>query len=154
MAVNVAGEASESIAVPLSTPASRTQFSRVVVDASANSIKNEWHDTGLEIKKGSVLEVAAVGRACLDKVRPTVCSGPSGLSYTCNETIPRPSYLNEPKCGALVGRIGIDGTPFTVGSRLEPEIQNSGGILYLGYQDLDYASNSGKYFAYVTVIGP
>ncbi|MBF0205015.1 MAG: hypothetical protein HQK67_12090 [Desulfamplus sp.] len=81
-----------------------------------------------------MVNIKASGSACLDGLES--CSDPDGVEV-------RPDFEGC-KHGMLVGRIGLDGVKFCVGSDYSSVAQNAGRI-YLAYNDSDYINNSGGY---------
>jgi hypothetical protein len=54
-------------------------------------------------------------------------------------------------CWSLIGKIGVNGTPFEVGSSLNNYTVPTSGELYLGINDDVYTDNSGSWTANITV---
>jgi hypothetical protein len=113
-----------------------------------------WVDSGFVLQAGQPATLSAYGQAITARINvfgPGSVSGPAGQLSIC------PNYDGAPACameyapyGALVGRIGVDGTPFLIGSGLTftPE---SSGALYLAVNDLlpYYADNYGNYMVFL-----
>ena len=120
---------------------------KYVVDASAHSIAHAWMDTGQNLSIGTDLVITAIGHACLGSTF-VGCSGPDGSDESFG-LCPTQGI----KCGALCAKIGSGGTPFFVGSTYHARTTQA-GILYLGYADINYETNTGSYSVLVTATPP
>lgn len=112
-----------------------------------------WVDSGLMLQGGQQITATAYGRAITAPINvfgSGSASGPDGQSNIC------PNYDGAPPCamdnapyGALVGKIGTDGTPFLIGSNYT-FTAGSSGDLYLAVNDLlpYYADNYGNYMVF------
>jgi hypothetical protein len=113
-----------------------------------------WVDSGFVLQSGQAVTITAYGQAITARINvysSGAVSGPDGQRSIC------PNYDGAPACameyapyGALVGRIGADGTPFLIGSSLT-FIPGSSGELYLAVNDLlpYYADNYGNYMVFL-----
>jgi hypothetical protein len=113
----------------------------------------EWADSGIYLNAGDTITIQAYGEATTADliVSPGSISGPDGQDGTC----PGPGNmadcaLNDAPYGALVGKIGEDGSPFLIGSHLTLEVEFSGD-LYLAVNDNlgFYEDNEGEYLIYI-----
>src|SRR6185503_7191001 len=87
-----------------------------------------WTSTGITVRKGQRLTFQTTGEVQLSDDGNDIATGPlaNGLA------------------GALVGRIGPNGTPFGIGS--QPTIvAPAAGILYLGVNDDGFGDNKGNF---------
>jgi hypothetical protein len=112
-----------------------------------------WVDSGFVLESGQQVTITAYGQAITAPINffgPASVSGPDGQSHIC------PNYDGAPPCamddapyGALVGKIGSDGTPFLIGSS-STFTADSSGSLYLAVNDLlpYYADNYGNYMVF------
>jgi hypothetical protein len=112
-----------------------------------------WVDSGFVLEAGQQVTITAYGQAITAPINvfgPASVSGPDGQSHIC------PNYDGAPPCamdyapyGALVGKIGSDGTPFLIGSN-STFTAGSSGSLYLAVNDLlpYYADNYGNYMIF------
>jgi len=112
-----------------------------------------WADSGVALGAGQLITITAYGRAITARINifgPGSQSGPDGQSQIC------PNFDGAPPCamdfapyGALVGKIGPDGTPFLIGSNdtFTPAVS---GELYLAVNDLlpYYSDNYGNYMIF------
>lgn len=127
-------------------PASDVGHFRLPADAG-------WVDSGVAVLVDQPLTITAYGQAITAPINvfsAGTVSGPDGQLSIC------PNYVGAPACamdnapyGALVGKIGVNGTPFLIGSRLT-FIPGSSDELYLAVNDLlpYYADNYGNYMVF------
>lgn len=112
-----------------------------------------WVDSGFSVETGQELTVTAYGQVVTARINvfdSGSVSGPDGQVSIC------PNYDGAPPCamdfapyGALVGKIGADGTPFLIGSNYTYTADSSGD-LYLAVNDLliYYGDNYGNYMVF------
>ncbi len=112
-----------------------------------------WADSGFVLQTGQQVTITANGQAITAPINifsSGAVSGPNGQWSIC------PNYDGAPSCamdnapyGALVGKIGIDGTPFLIGSD-STITAGSSGDLYLAVNDLlpYYADNFGNFIVF------
>ncbi len=113
------------------------------------SIESSWVVTDVNIEIGDTFNIIATGIANSGGKNPlTYYSsaywvGPEGTGYAGSgqpvEGVPAYS---------LIGRIGVSGTPFYIGRSIS-FVANVSGVLYLGYNDVQFWDNYGYYIAYV-----
>src|SRR5208337_1127558 len=103
-----------------------------------------WTDTGVDLNVGDTVSVDASGNVRFSAEIPSV--GPSGDQPTClvNPNPRVPYVAPELPCHSLIGRIGLSGPIFEVGSsgRFRAAIA---GRLYLGVNDNFFPDNSGNW---------
>lgn len=112
---------------------SRDDNSEVAIDASLYGKPNRsaWMDTGFDVESENGLQIEASGQIDLLPQNPgQMLCGPTGfpnneMSYNPNGTSFRVSN------GALLGKIGNNGTMFVVGGRYKVARPNDSGRLYL-----------------------
>ncbi len=112
----------------------------VTVDARRGFV-----DTGIDVAVGDRVAMSATGVIFHD---PTGSTGPGGVAE--RRDLRQFNLLDSENHGALIGRIGLSGAPFAVGTdfasaSLEP------GRLFLGVNDAGPDNNSGSFSATVTV---
>lgn len=112
-----------------------------------------WVDSGIDLEAGQQTTITAHGRAITARINiydSSSSSGPDGQVNIC------PNYEGAPPCamdfapyGALVGKIGMNGEPFYIGSSLTFTPTESGD-LYLAVNDLlpFYEDNYGNYMVF------
>ncbi|MGH9773372.1 MAG: protein kinase domain-containing protein [Candidatus Acidiferrales bacterium] len=109
-----------------------------------------WTDTGIDLSAGDSVSVNASGNIRFSAEIPSV--GPSGdqpdCTYNRNPLVP---YVAPAlRCHSLIGRIGLAGVIFEVGT--SKRFQGSvAGRLYLGVNDNYFPDNSGSWTATVSV---
>lgn len=140
--VALAGGGGGSSTAP-STPTEQGCGGNFTVSAHDNSVVSVLLNTGLDIVVGTRLLVTAMGNACYGG-DPPLCSGPDGDPEEGSRLRP-----NGCETGELVGRLG-DGPLICLGVRFDGAAP-AGGPLSLGYNDIDFANNSGSYS--VDVVG-
>lgn len=134
-------------------PATLVSAAPMSVDHFRLSAGAGWADSGFYVEAGQEVTVTAYGQAVTAPINvygPGSVSGPDGQWHIC------PNYDNSPPCamentpyGALVGKIGEDGTPFLIGSDYTFTADSSGD-LYLAVNDLlpYYQDNYGNYMVF------
>ena len=119
------------------------------LSVSANQV---WSDTGVYLRSGEALGIAASGKVLID--------GTHSLSpYGDKSCIPDRNYhgISPPfiapslHCWALVARIG-NSPPFEIGTHSLVAAATS-GFLYLSVNDNDFTSNSGHWIATIKIGG-
>ncbi len=109
----------------------------------------EWTDTGVALTAGEAVDVTASGTInFVDHSRyPATPAGTTRcLSGHQAGVFPEMNLM----CYSLVGKIGVDGTPFEVGISYGAASVPSTGELYLGPNDNEYRDNAGRWVAIVT----
>jgi hypothetical protein len=112
-----------------------------------------WTDTGVAVNAGQQLTVTTTGTmdywtgGCPSTQNCVVT--PDGLPWSfCAASLAGPYTDPGLACFSLVGRIGIGGAPFQVGSSLTYTVPaNTSGELYLGVNDNNYPDNTGSWTA-------
>jgi hypothetical protein len=99
----------------------------------------EWVDTGIDVDDGETLNLKAKGMAITGplNIYPDAISGPGGQVTICPD-VENPTNLvcamEGKPFGALIGKIGEDGSSFYIGDALSIEAGES-GRLYLAVND-------------------
>jgi hypothetical protein len=119
-------------------PPARTQS--VTVDA-----RQSWTDTGVDVASGDRISITASGTIFHDATGST---GPNGVAE--RRDLQQFNVLNEYNHAGLIGRIGDNGGPFSVGSDFA-STNLAPGRLFLGINDKGVDNNSGAFTAAVTV---
>jgi hypothetical protein len=101
--------------------------------------RDQWTDTGITVRAGQPIIVAATGMV---RWGPNRRDGPTGEHNSPrNEARPMPNR----SAAALIGRVGPNGVPFFIGDNSGEIRVRDSGALYLGIND-DYVSdNSGSF---------
>jgi glucose dehydrogenase len=130
----------------LAAPLSNTDSLRLHANAG-------WVDSSFVLQASQQITITAHGQAITAPINvfgSGSVSGPNGQWNIC------PNYDSAPPCamdnapyGALVGKIGANGTPFLIGSN-DTFTAGSSGELYLAVNDLllYYADNYGNYMVF------
>jgi hypothetical protein len=117
-----------------------------------------WVATGIVLSVGDTIRLAAHGQAITGPLRdfPEARSGPEGQApFPCIDGVGQcgPCSLEGIPYGALIGRIGVDGDPFVIGSNEELLVvaENDGEELFLAVNDNDgcYADNRGGFIVLI-----
>jgi hypothetical protein len=98
-----------------------------------------WTDSGLDVRDGDRITVAATGQIRLSANR-THIAGPGGAGAIRSPNYPVPAV----PAGALIGRVG-DGAPFLIGLGRASIAISGNGRLHLGINDDDVRDNSGAF---------
>jgi hypothetical protein len=102
----------------------------------------EWRNSGVVVEKGKHYEIKAKGRWTAG----SFCSwsGPDGAGASNALCIPIGLQVKGWSQGALIGKIGHEGTPFAVGNELSLEPEQD-GVLYFRMNDQDglFGDNEG-----------
>ncbi len=134
---------------PLSASLAQPAHDQVRVPAGSG-----WVDSGFQLAAGQPVNLSAYGMAVTARINiwgTVSLSGPDGQTEIC------PNFDGAPACamenapfGALVGKIGEDGTPFLVGSNLS-FTPGTSGELYLSVNDylIYYSDNYGNYMVFI-----
>lgn len=109
-----------------------------------------WTDTGLDVAEGDEITFGATGRIFDDLGgRPDQSFEPDGLADTEGRHSGDPYRpFNH---AVLVGRIGEDGVPFSIGSSLDLTAEEE-GRLFLGINDSALEDNGGTYEVDIEVL--
>jgi len=107
---------------------------RVIVDG-----KHPWVDTNLTVRKGERLRFEAEGTIRWGS-SPDQVAGPAG----------RGGKPDKVGAGGLIGRVGPNGKPFSIGHTRLPIVMPKDGKLYLGINDFIFRDNADAFT--VTII--
>jgi alkaline phosphatase D len=100
-----------------------------------------WPDTGIFFQQGELISITTVGSV---SPTPGYWIGPEGYNWA-------PDRLdNRFKHEALLGRVGLSGSIFLVGSLYSGAATDTGS-LYLVTNDVSRANNEGSFTSYITV---
>jgi hypothetical protein len=98
-----------------------------------------WTDTRITVRPGQRVSFEAIGSVFFSLDEGAI-AGPNGIDNgrANRRTFP---VRDLGVCG-LIGHVGND-APFSIGSDASPIVMSSGGRLYLGVNDSEFADNSG-----------
>lgn len=128
------------------TPASGGQQADGSVAVMANQA---WTDTGMNVRTGDYLRMAVSGEIRFGAGEGDMASSDgnaAGRARATLRTIPVPGL----PVGALIGKVGTNGRPFSIGSAPESIRMPANGRLMLGINDLTFNDNSGWFRVLVT----
>jgi hypothetical protein len=114
---------------------------RIVVSA-----RQQWIDTGIDVRAGDWISVTAAGRILFTPNRSDVAEPAGAQGRAATSTAPMPSV----DIGTLLGRIG-NGEAFVVGDNLESLRAPRAGRFYLTVNDDILQDNSGEFLVSVAV---
>jgi hypothetical protein len=99
-----------------------------------------WTSTGVVVKKGQRLNFTTTGEVQLSDDANDIATADGAKSQRYAANAPMKGVL----AGALVGRIGPNGTPFAIGA--QPTIvAPAAGLLFLGVNDDGFGDNKGNF---------
>ena len=99
-----------------------------------------WNDSRIDVMRGDRLRFDAQGDVTfIQGANNTINAG--GKTDVMSQRYPVPSL----GVGALIGKIGPNGTPFAIGSSRDPVTVPATGRLYLGVNDDNFADNAGAF---------
>jgi hypothetical protein len=110
--------------------------------------RKAWTDTGIDVRAGDVVTIAASGEVFANE---TLGTGPNG--FTERPDLVASNVLKTDNHAGLIGRIGETGVPFAVGSDFSSG-RLPAGRLYLGINDIGLENNHGQYLAAIRVTHP
>lgn len=103
-----------------------------------------WVDAGVDVNSGDRVSFTASGNIL---VAPGASAGVNGTPALKSKQYPVPDAA----AGALIGKVGMAGAPFLVGSITLPIVMPGSGRLMLGVNDDRFSDNSGAFSVTVTV---
>jgi hypothetical protein len=108
-----------------------------------------WTDTGIAVRTGDYLRFEVGGEIRFgvnDGDTASADGNPAGRASATLRSVPVRSL----PVGGLIGKVGTNGAPFSIGSAPEPIRMPAAGRLYLGINDLTFNDNSGFFRVIVT----
>lgn len=100
---------------------------------------DQWNDTGIDLKTGQDVLFFASGSIFVDPQTLVYQNGETSVNWNNKKPLP-----NQPT-GAVIGKIGKNGTPFYIGDDKAPFQVGEPGRLFIGINDFDFSDNSGKF---------
>jgi tetratricopeptide (TPR) repeat protein len=116
-------------------PESEERIFSKIVEIPANQ---QWIDASQYIEKGQRLVIHVTGK--INHGCPDCGASPNGGSRMCGQY----------HCGAVVGKIAVDGETFFVGENFDGTASHNGS-LFLGVVDTRYGDNRGAFTATISV---
>lgn len=108
-----------------------------------------WTSIGYTLNIGDNIYIVSVGEISPNGVLK--CDPNGVLNHP--ELQAKLCILKTSNHACLIGKIGINGEPFFVGTNFSL-ITNTAGELYLGINDTDLKNNSGEYSVTISIIKP
>jgi len=99
---------------------------------------DEWTETNITVKRGQQVSFQASGEVYI--TRTSAAASPAGIEDQ-NDDLP----VRNARTGALIGKIGPNGTPFLIGTNTGAITMNGTGRLMLGINDTNFPDNSGAF---------
>lgn len=138
-------------ATPTKTPTSTPILCNpITIDSKIDFRGTNAYDTNIYIQSGDTISVTASGSINVNGGAGS--QGPDGISNVYSTIINPDDSISVVSGGSLVGKIGINGSIFTIGSKYYNTATTS-GKLYLGIVDGPnfYADNSGSFTLKIAV---
>lgn len=134
------GGAAQPAPAPV-TPAPPTRGGRQSANTTTITVRGavDWVDTGLTVKRGQSLQFQASGQVYYARDNGAF-SGPEGKGAAASQ-FPVPQL----PVGALIGKVGVNGTPFAIGNTTNGIAMPATGRLFLGVNDDQFDDNSGSF---------
>jgi hypothetical protein len=104
------------------------------------SSRQPWTSTGLTVRRGEALTFNTTGEIQLSGEANDVATPAGSKSQRLAPSAPLPRT----PAGALIGRVGENGTPFVIGSQTAVRMP-AAGVLFLGVNDDGPQDNQGEY---------
>ena len=154
------GGSSTPVVVPTVSPASAPTATPTTEPKTSVVTTLPYTPSATTVVVGEQVTVVASGTVNFEtpsewcELGPGAChTDPNGLPWSYCEHDPSPAFtapgLN---CWSMIGRIGVNGKPFQLGSSMTFTAART-GLLYVGVNDNDYLDNSGTWTAAFTPIG-
>ena len=99
---------------------------------------DEWTETSITVKRGQQVSFQASGEVYI--TRTSGAASPAGIEDQ-NDDLP----VRNARTGALIGKVGPNGTPFLIGTNTGAITMNGTGRLMLGINDTNFPDNSGAF---------
>ncbi len=151
---NNSGSATYGLVVSSPTPPTPPSLNVVTVQIPAGQ---SFTDTGIAVSAGDTVIISASGLITLTTDGHIPPMSPAGFPPNCTATEPVYGQVNlsafvapQQPCWSLVGKIGVNGSIFEVGTGTTFKAEAS-GELYLGVNDNNFGDNSGNWTASISV---
>lgn len=107
---------------------------RMILPAGKN-----WKDTGINLRKDQDVLFSITGSIIIEKDRKVLHYGELNVKWNRNKQMP-----TQPT-GAVIAKIGENGTPFYVGDNKAPFKNKIKGKLYIGINDFKFEDNESEF---------
>jgi hypothetical protein len=99
-----------------------------------------WTNTGITVMRRENIAFTGTGDIMI------AATASSGVGGSPAVTSPNSRYpVQRAPVGALIGRVGTNGTPFEIGTNTAPVMMPLAGVLFLGINDDNFDDNTGSY---------
>jgi len=99
----------------------------------------DWKDTGINLRDDQDILFSITGSITIEKDQKVLHYGELDVKWNKNKQLP-----TQPT-GAVIARIGEDGSPFYVGDNKAPIKIKKTGRLYIGINDHKFEDNEGEF---------
>lgn len=144
---NVPATGQQAEAATPSTPSTPSRGGRGGTQAVATTTvrgATDWVDTGVNVRRGLTLKFESTGTVYYARDN-SASSTPAGKGAPGSQF-----PVSSLPVGALIGKIGANGTPFAIGANTDAITMNGNGRLFLGVNDTEFDDNSGSYSVRIT----
>lgn len=112
------------------------------------SARQQWTSTGITVRRGQTITLNTTGEVKLGPDANDVATAAGSQAGRYAQNAPLPGTL----AGALIGKIGVNGTPFGIGTQTSVPMP-AAGVLFLGVNDDDLNNNDGEFRVQITTTG-
>lgn len=115
-------------------------------DGSVNvNAGNPWTSTGINVRTGDMLRFAVSGEIRIGPGANDVANADGNPNSNVNTSLFRRLPVTSLPPGGLIGKVGNNGQPFSIGSAPQAIRMPANGQLMLGVNDLTFNDNSGAF---------
>ena len=130
----------ENVAVATSGSNPAVANTPAVAGAITVLANQAWTSTGVTVRKGQTISLTTTGEVQMSDDANDIANA-NGAKSGRMATNPQ---LRAVPAGALIGKIGPNGTPFGIGAQTSI-VAPAAGVLYLGVNDEAHGDNKGNY---------
>ena len=106
---------------------------------------NPWTATGINVRTGDMLRFSVSGEIRIGPGATDVATADGNPNSNVNTSLFRRLPVTSLPVGGLIGKVGNNGRPFSIGSAPQEIRMPANGQLYLGINDLTFNDNSGAF---------
>ncbi|MEN8152497.1 MAG: hypothetical protein ABFR75_00615 [Acidobacteriota bacterium] len=99
----------------------------------------KWMDTNIKLREKQSILFSTTGSIVIKGEQKVYQYGELNVSFHMQKQLP-----TQPT-GAIIAKIGKEGTPFYIGANLAPFKINKAGKLFIGINDFNFDDNSGNF---------
>jgi hypothetical protein len=111
---------------------------------------NPWTATGITVRTGDMLRFQVSNQIRFGPGANDMASADGNTAGDAGGTLFRRLPVSGLPVGTLIGKVGTNGRPFSIGSAPQAIRMPANGQLYLGVNDLTFNDNSGAFRVVVT----